>query len=160
MRRATVSHMLHRGIFIISEAPIFDANYGRFEVKEDYITHIRVIEDAASPSSPPAPDSPLDAKKPRLIIIGVRKSGHVRMHKARENLDGTFSIGKTWPLDDLKVVESFNGLVPKIPKEQQRKQWAGKTGFTVFLGKPYFWQANSQKEKEFFIVSLVKIYRK
>lgn len=129
-------------------------------VLESYITHIRIVEDAAFPSSPPPPSSNPEAKKPRLIIVAVRKSGRVRMHKARENLNGTFSIGKTWPLDDLSAVESFSGAVPTNPEEEQRKQWAGVVGFTVTIGKPYYWQANSQKEKQFFIASLVKIYSK
>jgi hypothetical protein len=82
------------------------------------------------------------------------------MHKARENANGTFSIGKTWPLDDLSAVESYNGSRPRNPEEEQRKQWAGGQGFTVSIGKPYYWQANTQKEKQFFIASLVKIYTK
>ncbi|KAI9729645.1 MAG: hypothetical protein M1818_008448 [Claussenomyces sp. TS43310] len=127
---------------------------------ESYITHIRIVEDAAYPSSPPPPDSNPDAKKPRLIIVAVRKSGRVRMHKARENINGTFSIGKTWPLDDLTGVESFSGAVPRSVEEEQRKQWAGAVGFVVSIGKPYYWQANTQKEKQFFIASLVKIYTK
>jgi exocyst complex component 1 len=131
-----------------------------FVVLESYITHIRIVEDAAYPSAPPPPDSNPELKKPRLIIVAVRKSGHVRMHKARENLNGTFSIGKTWPLDDLSAVESFSSSATSTPEEQQRKQWAGGVGFIVTIGKPYYWQANTQKEKQFFIASLVKIYTK
>lgn len=82
------------------------------------------------------------------------------MHKARENANGSFSIGKTWMLDDLSAVESFSGAIPANPDEEQRKQWAGGIGFIVTIGKPYYWQANTQKEKQFFIASLVKIYTK
>ncbi|KAI9649044.1 hypothetical protein NHQ30_001611 [Ciborinia camelliae] len=127
---------------------------------ESYITHIRIIEDAAYPSSPPPPTANPDVKKPRLIIVAVRKSGRVRMHKARENANGSFSIGKTWMLDDLSAVESFSGAIPANAEEEQRKQWAGGMGFIVTIGKPYYWQANTQKEKQFFIASLVKIYTK
>ncbi|TGO19637.1 hypothetical protein BTUL_0003g00910 [Botrytis tulipae] len=127
---------------------------------ESYITHIRIIEDAAYPSTPPPLNANPDAKKPRLIIVAVRKSGRVRMHKARENANGSFSIGKTWMLDDLSAVESFSGAVPANAEEEQRKQWAGGMGFIVTIGKPYYWQANTQKEKQFFIASLVKIYTK
>lgn len=82
------------------------------------------------------------------------------MHKARENANGTFSIGKTWMLDELSSIHSFTGTVPQTPEEEQHKQWAGGIGFIVTLGKSYYWQANSQKEKQFFIASLVKIYTK
>jgi hypothetical protein len=82
------------------------------------------------------------------------------MHKARENVNGTFSIGKTWMLDDLSAVQSFSGMTPTGFEEEQQKQWAGGIGFIVTIGKPYYWEANTQKEKQFFIASLVKIYTK
>jgi len=129
-------------------------------VLESYITHIRIIEDAAYPSAPPPPNANPAAKKPRLIIVAVRKSGRVRMHKARENANGTFSIGKTWMLDDLSAVQSFSGSTPNSKEEEQQKQWAGGIGFIVTIGKPYYWQANTQKEKQFFVASLVKIFTK
>ena len=127
---------------------------------ESYITHIRIIEDAAHPTSPPPPDSSSDNKKARLIIVAVRKSGRVRMHKARENSNGTFSIGKTWVLDDLTCIDSFAGPAPNDPEEQLRRQWADGVGFIVTVQKPYYWEAATAKEKDFFIGSLIKIYRK
>lgn len=115
-------------------------------VLESYITHCKVIEDAASPSGPPAPDGPVDQKKVRVIIVAVRKSGRVRMHKARENPNGSFQIGKTWNLDDLQEIENYTP-----PNEK---------GFTVTILKPYYWQAQSSKEKDFFISSMLKIFKK
>src|SRR5215813_1068267 len=58
---------------------------------ESYITHVRVLEDGSYPSSPPPPDSPQANKKSRVILVAVRRSGKVRVHKARENPTGTFS---------------------------------------------------------------------
>ncbi|KAJ5157128.1 uncharacterized protein N7482_008228 [Penicillium canariense] len=127
---------------------------------ESYITHVRITEDASHPSAPAPPDSAPGNKKPRVIIVSVRRSGRVRMHKARENNDGTFSIGKTWMLDDLTAIQSYSAFVPKSPAEQQQKDWAGDLGFIVTVGKPYYWHARSAKEKDFFIGSLVKIYKK
>jgi hypothetical protein len=131
-----------------------------FIVLESYITHIRILEDSQWPSSPPPPTADPNLKKTRLIIVAVRKSGRVRMHKARENANGTFSIGKTWMLDDLSAIQSYTGGPSVSLEEEQQKQWAGVVGFTVTIGKPYYWQANTQKEKQFFIASLVKIYTK
>ena len=82
------------------------------------------------------------------------------MHKARENTNGSFSIGKTWVLDDLTHIESYTNAVPRNAEEQQNKQRAGPMGFTVTVQKPYYWQAATAKEKEFFIFSLVKIFKK
>ncbi|KAL4891661.1 exocyst complex component Sec3-domain-containing protein [Aspergillus ambiguus] len=127
---------------------------------ESYITHVRITEDGAYPSTPAPPNSPQENKKQRVIVVAVRRSGRVRMHKARENNDGSFSIGKTWMLDDLSAVQSYNAFVPSSPLEQQQKQWASNVGFVVTVGKPYYWHARTSKEKEFFIGSLVKIYRK
>ncbi|EXJ82441.1 hypothetical protein A1O3_06254 [Capronia epimyces CBS 606.96] len=127
---------------------------------ESYITHVKVTEDASYPSSPPPPESPPVNKKPRVILVAVRRSGKVRVHKARENPNGTFSIGKTWSLDELIAITSYSGMVPATPQQQTEKQWASNTGFIVTLGKPYFWSADTAKEKDFFIASLIKIYRK
>ena len=82
------------------------------------------------------------------------------MHKARENANRTFSIGKTWVLDDLAVIESFTNAIPQTAEEQQNKSMAGPTGFIVTVQKPYYWKANTAKEKDFFIFALIKIYKK
>ena len=129
-------------------------------VAESYITHVRITEDALHPSAPPPPESPPENKKSRAIIVSVKRSGRVRLHKARENNNGTFSIGKTWVLDDLIAIESFAGATPTTYEDQRRKEWAGDTGVLVTVQKPYFWQTATSKEKDFFIGSLVKIYRK
>ncbi|KAI0408457.1 exocyst complex component Sec3-domain-containing protein [Xylaria palmicola] len=123
---------------------------------ETYITHIRITEYGSHPTSPPPPESRRDSEKPRVIIVSVRKSGRVRMHKSKENANGSFSIGKTWDLNDLTAIESFTAPTT----EPQQRQWAGDTGFVVNIGKPYYWQAQADKEKKFFIASLIKIYAK
>ncbi|TDZ33975.1 Exocyst complex component 1 [Colletotrichum spinosum] len=124
---------------------------------ETYITHIRITEYSSHPTSPPPPEARTpQAQKPRVIIVAVRKSGRVRMHKTKENANGTFSIGKTWNLDDLSAIESFTGP----PANPTLREYAGDTGFIVTIGKPYFWDAQTDKEKKFFIASLVKIYGK
>lgn len=93
-------------------------------------------------------------------MISVRNTGRVKLHKARENANGTFSIGKSWPMEELSAVENYVHLNPANEEEAQRKQWAGDKGFTVTITKPYYWEAGTAKEKEFFIGSMVKIYNK
>ena len=78
------------------------------------------------------------------------------MHKSKENPNGTFSIGKTWNLDELTALESFTGA----DVNPNYREWAGDVGITISLGKPYYWQAQTDKEKKFFIASLIKIYGK
>lgn len=127
---------------------------------ESYITHLRVTEDAAHPSGPPPPDSPQQNKKPRIVIVAVKRSGRVRLHKSRENSDGSFSIGKTWMLDDLTRIQTFDHVPASSHAAQQQKLWASNVGFVVTITKPYYWQAITTKERDFFIGSLVKIYKK
>ncbi|KAJ2904691.1 uncharacterized protein MKZ38_007432 [Zalerion maritima] len=125
-------------------------------VQETYITHIRITEYATHPSSPPPPEAQTrQNQKARIVIVAVKKSGRVRMHKSKENANGTFSIGKTWSLEDLKIIESFTGS-----QNPDRAAHAGNTGFIVTIGKSYFWHAQAEKEKRFFIASLIKIYGK
>lgn len=82
------------------------------------------------------------------------------MHKVRENNNGSFSVGKTWVLDDLSAIQSYANLVANNPEEQQAKERAGGNGFIITIQKPYYWQASTSKEKDFFIFSLIKIYKK
>lgn len=81
------------------------------------------------------------------------------MHKARQNDSGTFSIGKTWLLQDLMAIEAYNNPNPTTAEEQQNKERAGGLGFLITIQKPYYWQATTTKEKDFFIFSLIKIFK-
>lgn len=117
-------------------------------------------EDGAYPSEPPPPNADPSYKKQRVIIAAVKQSGRVFLHKARENDDRTFQIGKTWPLEELTVIESFSGKIQRSPQDQTRARLGGDIGFVITIAKPYFWKAKTAKEKAFFIGSIVKIYRK
>ena len=119
-----------------------------------------MTEDAAYPSSCPPPDSPAENKKSRVIILAVRSSGLVRLHKARENQDTSFSIGKSWSLNDLSAIESFSIVRLGDESRDERTQMARNLGFIATVTKPYFWQADTVREKEYFLMSLIKIYRK
>jgi hypothetical protein len=139
-------------------ASISDESNGA--VSERYITHVRITEDSRYPTAPPPPNSPPENKKERVILLAVRSTGRIRMHKARENPNGSFSIGKTWNFEELTVVESFGNRNPRSPEEADQFRWAGDTGFSVTILKPYFWQTNSAPEKSYFISCVVKTYKK
>lgn len=38
-------------------------------------------------------------------MLAALRDGRLKLHKAKENTNGTFSIGKTWGLDELRQVE-------------------------------------------------------
>ncbi|CAL9733919.1 exocyst complex component Sec3p [Monosporozyma servazzii] len=110
-----------------------------------YMTHVRVIEDAKYPSSRPGPDSKLEYKKKRVLIVSslAMSPSSIQIHKARENPDGSFQIGRTWNLRDLTRIEKDT----EIPE-----------GFMLTLGKRYYWETNSAKERTVFAKTLVKIF--
>lgn len=65
------------------------------------------------------------------------------MHKTRENANGTFSIGKTWGIDQLERLEETDTL-----------------GFIITVQKPYYWMTETSKEKYAFVTALIQVYRK
>ncbi|KAK3941479.1 exocyst complex component 1 [Diplogelasinospora grovesii] len=153
--------MTRAEIFEDEKRRIIDSCFSKADengiIQETYITHIKITEFSTHPTAPPPPQARTpQSEKPRVIIVAVRKSGRVRMHKSKENPNGTFSIGKTWFLDDLTAIESFTSPTAN----PNFRDWAGDVGFIVSLGKPYYWQAQTDKEKKFFIASLIKIYAK
>lgn len=127
---------------------------------QSYITHIRVEEDGMWPSDPPPASADPAYKKARVIIVAVKNTGRVYMHKARENEDNTFQIGKTWPLEELQCIESFSPEVDRGQEDVQRALLGGPAGLVITMAKPYYWRAQTPKEKDFFIGSLCKIFRK
>ncbi|KAG0668656.1 hypothetical protein C6P45_004496 [Maudiozyma exigua] len=111
----------------------------------NYITHVRIIEDAKYPSVRPAQDSKLENKKKRVLILSSKANNQnaIQLHKARENTDGSFQIGRTWDLKDILKIEA-DQIIPE--------------GFSMSIGKQYYWETNSAKERTVFIKSLIKIY--
>lgn len=111
----------------------------------NYITHVRIIEDAKYPSSRPAADSKLENKKKRVLILSAKANNQnaIQLHKARENSDGSFQVGRTWDLKELLRIECDQTILE---------------GFLMTMGKKYYWETNSAKERTVFIKSLVKIY--
>ncbi|KAK5781784.1 hypothetical protein RI543_000972 [Arxiozyma heterogenica] len=120
-------------------------NHANVHQPNNYMTHVRIIEDAKYPSSRPGPDSKLEYKKKRILILSslAEPPYTVFLHKARENQDGSFQIGRTWNFHDLTRIERDT----EIPE-----------GFLLTISKRYYWQTNSSKERTVFIKSLVKIF--
>lgn len=110
---------------------------------EKYLAHVRVIEDAHFPNRKPPEDSPIANKKYRYLILTVKISGRMRLHKARENPEGLIQIGRTWDFDELSLVE----IDPDIP-----------TGFTFAMGKRYYWETHSPKERRVWLTTILDHY--
>ncbi|BFZ54801.1 GTP-Rho binding exocyst subunit [Savitreella phatthalungensis] len=110
---------------------------------EQYITHVCIYEDVEYPASPPPRPTPPECLKRRYILVSVRSSGRLRLHKSRANDNGTFQIGKTWMLDDLQRIED-----------------TGPRGLVISLQKPYFWAMDTPQDKMQFVNTLASIYKK
>lgn len=109
-----------------------------------YITHVRVTEDPCFPSSRAPSNLPQVNKKKRVLILSSRPNGlRMQLHKARENENNGFQIGRSWELKEVVLIE----------RDTERPE-----GFILVMGKRYYWETNSSKERTVFIKSLVRVY--
>lgn len=112
---------------------------------ESYISHVRIIEDSKSPSSRPPANSPQSNKKNRFLILSIKSSGRMRLHKAKESSSGVVQIGRSWDFDELNVLELDND----VP-----------TGFSCQMGKTYYWEVHTPKERRVWCTTLLENYIK
>lgn len=112
---------------------------------ETYIGHVRIIEDSKSPSSRPPPNSPQSNKKDRFLLLSVKFSGRMRLHKAKESSSGVIQIGRSWDFDELTLLELDN----EVP-----------TGFICQMGKKYYWEVHTPKERRVWCTTMLDQYLK
>jgi hypothetical protein len=112
---------------------------------EKYLSHVRIIEDSKSPSSRPPANSPQSNKKDRFLILSVKSSGRMRLHKGKESSSGIIQIGRSWDFDELTSLE----LDEQTP-----------TGFICQMGKFYYWEVHTPKERRVWCTTLIENYIK
>ncbi|KAH8991916.1 exocyst complex component sec3 subunit [Lactarius akahatsu] len=100
--------------------------------EETYISHVKIWEDAG-------PEADL---KPRYILLARNSDGNCFIHKSKMNSNGTFSVGKTWKLTELRAVEVMNPLA-----------------FNITLARTYRWQTEQSNEQLAFLHALVDLFR-
>lgn len=100
--------------------------------EETYVSHVKIWEDAG-------PEADL---KPRYILLARNSDGHCFIHKSKMNSNGTFSVGKTWKLNELRAVEVVNPLA-----------------FNITLARTYRWQTEHSNEQLAFLHALVDLFR-
>lgn len=110
---------------------------------ENYISHVRIIEDAKSPSSRPPANSAQSNKKNRFLLLSIKSSGRMRLHKAKESSSGQVQIGRSWDFDELITLE----LDDQVP-----------TGFICQMGKRYYWEVHTPKERRVWCSTLLDNY--
>ncbi|KAI8826808.1 exocyst complex component Sec3-domain-containing protein [Fimicolochytrium jonesii] len=83
------------------------------------------------------------SRKFRFICITVKKNMKIRIHKVKQSKGGSFTVSKTWGLDDIKSIESIED-----------------TQVLINLGKPYQWRLDDMEKKIEFLFTLAKLCRK
>ncbi|OSD03282.1 hypothetical protein PYCCODRAFT_1434698 [Trametes coccinea BRFM310] len=100
---------------------------------ESYAGHIKIWEEA------PADEG---GKKPRYIILSQANDSQGFIHKSKLNANGSFSVGKTWRLNELRGIEVLNPLA-----------------FNITMSRTYRWQTENQTDQSNFLTSLVQLFR-
>ncbi|KAI0801061.1 exocyst complex component Sec3-domain-containing protein [Fomes fomentarius] len=102
-------------------------------VDETYEAHVKIWESDGTDEG---------GLKPRYIILSRANNGTGFIHKSKLNSNGSFSVGKTWRLAELRGIEILNPLA-----------------FKITLSRPHRWQTENQKDQSIFITELIELFR-
>ncbi|KAJ2932691.1 hypothetical protein H1R20_g4427, partial [Candolleomyces eurysporus] len=93
---------------------------------EGYVSHLKIWEDAGADGG---------GRKPRFILLSQSSTGTGYMHKSKRNTNGTFSVGKTWRVAELRGLQVTNS-------------------FNITLSRTYRWDTESGDEQAQFLQAL------
>ncbi|GAA5882579.1 hypothetical protein JCM16303_002054 [Sporobolomyces ruberrimus] len=111
--------------------------------QENFIAYVQTFE--------PVPNS--EQRKPRFLIVSTLRDGKLRLHKAKQNANGTFSIGKTWNLEDLRQVE--------VSKRMYQGRLHPLEFSLVVNGKTYRYETDlPSSQQAAFLVTVVRCWRR
>ncbi|PLW50744.1 hypothetical protein PCASD_00689 [Puccinia coronata f. sp. avenae] len=100
---------------------------------QTYISHCKTWEDVSATGE----------RKPRYILLAVAATARVYLHKSKRNTNGSFSIGKTWDIIDLRSVELID-----------------ESAFRLVIGqRSYTWLAEHAHERNQFVNVLVRSFK-
>ncbi|KAF8640686.1 hypothetical protein AX17_000342 [Amanita inopinata Kibby_2008] len=113
-------------------ASVFSRRNAQGSLEETYVSHVKIWEDAEGPG-----------KKPRYILLSLETSnGSGYIHKSKLNSNGTFSVGKTWLLPELRAIHVLSPLA-----------------FNITLARTYRWQTENQADQANFLADLIRLFR-
>ncbi|KAG8219670.1 exocyst complex component Sec3-domain-containing protein [Butyriboletus roseoflavus] len=113
-------------------ASVFDKRNAGADALESYIAHIKIWEDAGEGQG----------KKPRYILISRATDNTGFIHKSKLNTNGSFSVGKTWKLSELRGIQILNPL-----------------SFNITLARTYKWQTENAADQTSFVRTIVELFR-
>ncbi|KAL0951427.1 hypothetical protein HGRIS_008119 [Hohenbuehelia grisea] len=111
---------------------VFERSDGSGLLEESYVAHLRIWEDAG----PEGGES-----KSRYILLSRSNNGGY-IHKSKANSNGSFSVGKTWRLLDLRAIQVINPLV-----------------FNITLARTYRWHTENADDQLHFLNELIRLFQ-
>ncbi|KAF5384820.1 hypothetical protein D9615_001378 [Tricholomella constricta] len=113
-------------------ASVFSRRNATGNFEETYVSHVKIWEDAGPEGG---------GRKPRYILLSQANNGSGFIHKSKLNTNGTFSVGKTWRLPELRAVQVVNPL-----------------SFNITLSRTYRWQTENQVDQTKFLEALIQLF--
>ncbi|KAG6887860.1 hypothetical protein C0995_012111 [Termitomyces sp. Mi166 len=114
-------------------ASVFSRRNASGNLEEIYVSHVKIWEDAGSEGG---------GRKPRdTNKILEASNGNGFIHKSKLNTNGTFSVGKTWRLPELRAIQVVNPL-----------------SFNITLSRTYRWQTENQLDQANFLDALIQLF--
>ncbi|KAJ7169718.1 exocyst complex component sec3 subunit [Mycena filopes] len=102
-------------------------------LEEAYVSHVKIWEDAGPEGG---------GKKPRFILLSQASNGNGFLHKSKLNTNGSFSVGKTWRLPELRALQVIDPL-----------------SFNITLSRTYRWQTEDAPDQSQFLMALIRLFR-
>ncbi|KAF8213226.1 exocyst complex component sec3 subunit [Mycena galopus ATCC 62051] len=113
-------------------ASVFSRRNASGVLEESYISHVKIWEDAGPEGG---------GRKPRYILLSQAANGNGFLHKSKLNTNGSFSVGKTWRLPELRALQVINPL-----------------SFNITLSRTYRWQTENPPDQVQFLEALIRLF--
>ncbi|KAG5718258.1 Exocyst complex component 1 [Termitomyces sp. T112] len=114
-------------------ASVFSRRNASGNLEETYVSHVKIWEDAGPEGG---------GRKPRYILLSQASNGSGFLHKSKLNTNGSFSVGKTWRLPELRAIQVVNPL-----------------SFNITLSRTYRWQTENQLDQANFLDAVIQLFR-
>ncbi|SJL05580.1 uncharacterized protein ARMOST_08937 [Armillaria ostoyae] len=110
---------------------VFSRRNASGSIEESYVSHIKILED--SPET--------GGTKPRYILLSQTINGNGFLHKSKLNTNGTFSVGKTWRLPELRAIQVTSAQ-----------------SFNITLSRTYRWRTENTADQVKFLEALIPLF--
>ncbi|KAM6498447.1 Exocyst complex component Sec3 domain containing protein [Amanita muscaria] len=111
-------------------ASVFSRRNAHGSLDETYVSHVKIWEDADGAG-----------RKLRYILLSQASSGQGYIHKSKLNSNGSFSVGKTWMLHELRAIQVLNPLA-----------------FNISLARTYRWQTDDPVDQLNFLHAVIRLF--